>query len=125
MSVTRANPSPSPGPTVSFNVTFSESVTGVELSDFQLTLTGALATPAIESVTGGGAIYTVTVATGVGTGTIRLDVVDDDSIADGVALPLGGSGSGNGAFTTGEVYEIDTINGIPIFKDGFEDPPAT
>ena len=124
VSVVRANPSPSPGPTVQFTVTFSEAVTGVGASDFQLTLTGSLATPAIATVSGGGSAYLVTVTTGTGIGTIRLDVVDDDSILDGGANPLGGVTTGNGAFTTGEVYAIDTINSIPIFRDGFENPPA-
>jgi len=120
----RANPSPSPGPTVNFIVTFSGAVTGVDLGDFQLTLTGTLATPSITGVTGTGTIYTVTVATGTGIGTIRLDVIDDDTIVDIAALPPGSAGTGNGAFATGEVYSIDTINGIPIFRDGFENPPA-
>lgn len=123
-SVVRANPSPSPGPTVDFIVTFSETVTGVDVNDFQLTVTGALVTPSITGVSGSGSTYTVTVATGTGIGTIRLDVIDDDSVIDGESNPLGGAGMGNGAFTTGEVYSIDTINGIPIFKDGFENPPA-
>lgn len=123
-SVLRANPSPSPGPAVDFIVSFSETVTGVDVGDFQLTVTGALVTPSISGVSGSGGTYTVTVATGTGVGTIRLDVIDDDSVIDGESNALGGAGMGNGAFTTGEVYSIDTINGIPIFKDGFENPPA-
>ena len=37
---------------------------------------------------------------------------------------LGDTGVGNGSFTTGQAYNVDTINAIPIFKDGFENPPA-
>lgn len=124
LTVTRNSPSPSPGPTVAFTVTFSEDVTGFDANDLALTLTGNLVTPAIDSVTGSGATYTVVVSTGTGIGTIRLDVMDDDTVVDVAANALGGGGTGNGAFTTGEVYEIDTINGIPIFRDGFEDPPS-
>lgn len=124
VSVIRASPSPSPGPTVQFTVTFSEAVTGVGTTDFQLTLAGALASPAIAAVSGGGNVYLVTVSTGTGIGTIRLDVIDDDSILDGAANPLGGVTTGNGAYTTGEVYAIDTVNAISIFRDGFENPPA-
>src|SRR5205085_2829783 len=51
--------------------------------------------------------YTVTVDTGGGNGSLRLDVVDDDSIKDVVLLPLGGAGAGNGSFNTGEVYLIN------------------
>jgi len=119
-SIVRANASPSPGPTVSFVVTFSESVTGVGTSDFQLTLTGSLATPAIAAVSGSGSVYSVSVSTGTGVGTIRLDVIDDDTIVDVAANALGGAGTGNGAFTTGEVYQIDTVNPILIFGDSFE-----
>ena len=36
-----------------------------------------------------------------------MDVVDDDSVLDGVGNPLGGTGVGNGAFTTGDVFTID------------------
>ena len=122
-SVVRATGSPSAGPAVMFIVTFSEAVTGVDMADFQLTLTGNLATPAISSVTGSGSTYTVTVTTGTGIGTIRLDVVDDDSIVDDQSTPLGGTGTANGAFATGEVYQIDTVNTIPLFRDGFENPP--
>ena len=124
VSVTRNNPSPSPGPTVAFTVTFTEDVTGVDATDFALTLTGSLASPAVSGVSGGGNVYVVTVSTGTGIGTIRLDVMDDDTVIDAAANALGGGGTGNGAFTTGQVYEIDTINGIPIFADGFEDPPS-
>lgn len=122
-SVVRATGSPSAGPVVVFVVTFSEAVTGVDLPDFQLTVTGNLATPSINAVTGAGSTYTVAVATGTGIGTIRLDVVDDDTIRDDESTPLGGVGTGNGGFATGEVYQIDTINTIPLFRDGFEDPP--
>jgi hypothetical protein len=38
---------------------------------------------------------------------LRLDVVDDDSIRDSAGNPLGGTGTGNGDFNTGEAYTID------------------
>jgi hypothetical protein len=44
---------------------------------------------------------------GKGNGTIRLDVVDDDSITDAAGNPLGGVGAGNGSFSTGETYIIN------------------
>jgi hypothetical protein len=47
------------------------------------------------------------VNTGSGSGTIRLDVVDNDTIRDSGNTPLGGSGAGNGGFTAGQVYTID------------------
>jgi hypothetical protein len=54
--------------TVSYTVTFSESVTGVDASDFTLTATGN-ASGTIASVTGSGATYTVTINTLGGDGT--------------------------------------------------------
>src|SRR5207248_2132704 len=60
----------------------------------------------ITSLSGSGASYTVTVATGSGDGAIRLDLVDDDSIADAAGNPLGGAGAGTGS-VTGPTYTID------------------
>jgi hypothetical protein len=70
-----------------------------------LTTTG-LAGASVSAVTGSGTTYTVTVNTGSGNGTIRLDVVDNDSIRDGSNHPLGGNGAGNGSFTDGQFYNI-------------------
>jgi hypothetical protein len=71
-----------------------------------LATTGAISGASVTVVSGLGDIHTVSVNTGTGSGTIRLDVLDDDSIIDGDNNPLGGPGTGNGNFTSGEVYEI-------------------
>jgi hypothetical protein len=114
LSVTRANANPTAGPLVNFTVTFSEAVTGVDLTDFALTTTGTIAGATITNVSGSGATRTVTVNVGTGTGTIRLDVVDDDTIVDDDLEPLGGPGAGNGAFTAGEVYTVvAAVDSIP------------
>ncbi len=107
VSSTRNNPSPTALSTVSFLVTFSESVTGVDSADFTLTNTGSIAGASVGSVTGSGATRTVNVNTGTGSGTIRLNVADNDSIVDALGLPLGGTGAGNGSFTAGQIYTID------------------
>jgi hypothetical protein len=91
---------------VDFVVTFSEAVTGVDVADFSLTTTGSISGAVISGVSGSGTTYIVTVSAGSGDGTIRLDVADNDSIVDASANPLGGSGAGNGAFTSGEAYTI-------------------
>jgi hypothetical protein len=52
-------------------------------------------------------IYTVSVNAGTGDGTIRLDIVDNDSITDAAGNPLGGVGTGNGDFAAGEIYLIN------------------
>jgi hypothetical protein len=109
-SVHRADPSPTGDANVNFTVTFSESVTGVDLSDFTLTATG-VSGASVGNMSGSGATYTVTVNTGTGSGTISLDVVDDDSIRDAANNPLGGIGNGNGSYVSGEVYAIIKTNG--------------
>ncbi|MDD5329913.1 MAG: hypothetical protein PHX38_07910 [Sulfuricella sp.] len=99
-----ANPT-SPGSAVSWTVTFSESVTGVDASDFQLVQGGAVSGASITSVTGSGATWTVTANTGSGGGTLGLNLVDNDTIVDALGLPLGGAGVGNGNFS-GQVYTV-------------------
>ncbi len=101
----RANASPTAAAGINFTVTFSDSVTGVDSGDFSLTTTGVTGA-AITGVTGSGPTYTVSVNTGNGNGTIRLDVVDDNSILDISSNPLGGLAVGDGNFTTGEFYTI-------------------
>jgi hypothetical protein len=109
VSIVRANVNPTNATSVSFTVTFSESVTGVNInspSDFSLATTGVTGA-FISGISGTGATRTVTVNTGSGSGTIRLELIDDDSIKDSTSKPLGGTGAGNGDFTAGQTYIID------------------
>jgi hypothetical protein len=91
---------------VSFAVAFSEPVTEVDTGDFSLTTTGGVSGAAVSGVSGSGSAYTVTVNTGIGNGTIRLDVVDNNSIVDAASNPLGGVVMGDGNFTGGETYML-------------------
>jgi hypothetical protein len=103
-----AGANPTGAASVNFNLTFSEPMTNVDTSDFVLATTGNVTGASITGVSGGPTTYTVSVATGSGEGTIRLDVVDDDSILSVAAsTPLGGVGAGNGDFTSGQAYTID------------------
>ena len=43
-------------------------------------------------------------STGSGSGSLRLDVADNDTIINAAAVPLGGIGTGNGDFTSGQSY---------------------
>jgi predicted outer membrane repeat protein len=109
LSVNRAAANPTAAASVNFTVTFSEPVSGVNtgspFADFSL-ITSGVSGAAISSVSGSGRVYTAAVNTGSGNGTIRLDVNDDDSIQDATSKPLGGAGSGNGSFTSGQVYKV-------------------
>ncbi|MBU0484223.1 MAG: lamin tail domain-containing protein [Proteobacteria bacterium] len=102
-SIVRANGNPTNAATIDFTVTFRESVTGVDTGDFSLTTGGGIAGASVDSVSGGGTTYTVTVDTGIGSGTIRLDLSDNNSISDGTDF----LGPGDGSYVAGEVYTID------------------
>ncbi len=103
-SITRITASPTNLTSLQWRVSFSEPVTGVDATDLALVTGGAVSGAAITSVTGSSATYTVTVNAGSGDGTIGLNLVDDDSIRDAAANPLGGAGNGS---VTGPVDTID------------------
>jgi hypothetical protein len=100
-----ASDDPTKAETVAFTVTFSQAVTGVDANDFALATTGSVTNPSITNVAGDGTTYTVTVNTGIGDGTLGLNLVDDDSIVNSFNIPLGGSAPNNGDFP-GEIYTI-------------------
>jgi len=115
-SIMLANTNPTNASSVGFIITFSEAVTGVNTSapfnDFFLTTTGVIGAT-ITNVSGAGSSYIVTVNTGSGNGTIRLDVPVTATITDLAGNPLA-----NLPFTSGETYEQAIING------GFNNYPA-
>lgn len=106
-SILRLDASPTMSGSVRFAVNFSEPVTGVDASDFALVPTGSIYGANVIEVVGGGTSYTVTVNTGAGDGTLRLDLIDDDSIRDAFLNPLGGLGANTGNFNSGDVYALD------------------
>ncbi len=112
VSITRLDQSPTNVASVRYKVLFSDAVTGVDAPDLALTTSG-VANSMITGITGSGDSYTVTVNTGAGSGTIRLDVVDDNTIRDAANRPLGGSLLGDGDFRSGETYTIDKV--LPPF----------
>ncbi len=98
---------------VDYTVTFSESVTGVDTSDFTVT-PGTSAAGNVAAVTGSASIYTVTVNAVSGDGTLRLDLNSSGtgivSISSSTAIPSG--------FTSGQVYTLDhtppTISSVSV-----------
>lgn len=104
-SITTSSPSPTNAGILNFQVTFSEAVTGVDMFDF--TLSTDLNGGVIENVSGAGNVYTVTINSGNGDGTLRLDLTDNDSITNNLGNSLGGLGLGNGSFTGGQSYTVD------------------
>ncbi|WP_044563975.1 matrixin family metalloprotease [Azospirillum sp. B4] len=63
---------------VQYQVTFNESMTGVDPSDFVLTRSGT-ADGVVSAVSGSGDSYLVTVSAMAGTGTLRLDLMNDNT----------------------------------------------
>lgn len=106
-SIVRASSNPTSALSVNFTVTFNKIVTGVDPSDFVVATGGGLSGGSVISSTGNGSTYTVTVSGYSGSGTIGLNLVDDDSILNSLLEPLAGSGAGNGNFT-GQVYTISS-----------------
>lgn len=84
-----------------YTINFSESITGLDTDDFNLTKTGT-ANGTVASVSGSGSTYTITVNSITGNGTLRLDLKNaGTNITDaaGNALTSGFSG---------QSYTIDT-----------------
>jgi len=80
---------------VAYVVTFNEPVTNVSSVDFLLVTTGATSAALPLEVTGSGAVYSVKAIQIQGSGQLRLDLIDDDSIRNSLNVPLGGIGAGN------------------------------
>ncbi|MCW0002197.1 Ig-like domain-containing protein [Pararhizobium sp. YC-54] len=87
---------------VQYTVTFTESVSGVDVTDFSLTPTGSV-TGTIASVTAvNGSTYTVTVNGITGNGSLRLDL---NNGATGISDAAGNAIAAG--YTTGQSYQID------------------
>ena len=92
--------------TVSFAVTFSENVTGVDASDFALTVSGLSGT-SVSTITGSGASYSVVVNIGTGNGSIRLDLKNSGTgITDKAGNAIGGGYTSGQVFFTKPVLKI-------------------
>jgi uncharacterized protein YbdZ (MbtH family) len=112
--VTRITPTSSgTAVSVNFTVTFSKSVTGVDVSDFRLTTSG-ISGATVSGVKGSGKIYIVTVNTGSGVGTLRLDVPVDASITD-----LAGNSLTGIPFTSGESFTINPFADMSLWTNDF------
>jgi len=100
--ITRLDTSPSNAASVSYSVVFSEDVSGVDASDFDLVF-GGTASGSITSVTAvNGHSYIVTIGNLAGEGSMRLDLrASGTGIADQAGNPAGAY--------TGESYGVDHV----------------
>ncbi len=109
-SIVRSGATPTNASSLSWTVTFSESVTGVNTNDFKTAVTGLTGSPAVTGVSPiNGSTYTVTAGAGGGVGTLGLNLADDNSIIDQLSKPLGGPGGALDGSFTGEVYDVDRV----------------
>jgi hypothetical protein len=115
-SITRASADPTSAAAVNFTVTFSASVTGVDAADFALATTGGVSGVTLSGVSGSGAARTVTVNTGSGNGTIRLDLkASGTGIVDALNNPI------SGGFTGGQVYTVNKPQTLTLQSEGAYD----
>jgi tartrate-resistant acid phosphatase type 5 len=105
-SIQRASTNPTMASSVDFIVTFSEQVNGVDAADFISTSTN-ISGSFIGNITSANPFYVVSINTGTGTGSLRLDLADNDTIMDAFGNPLGGFGAGNGNFVSGETFNVN------------------
>jgi rhamnogalacturonan endolyase len=99
---------------VTYRVTFSTQVSGVDASDFALTTTGTVS-GAVSSVTQlSGFAYNVTVGSLVNSGTVRLDLKGSGTgiVSSTGAMPI------SGGFTSGETYSRATLAWINPISGG-------
>ncbi len=110
-SIVRAQANPTDSNNVSWTVTFSEAVSGVDRGDFTLAQSGGVSGAAVTRVTGSGRVWHVAASTGLGDGSLRLRLNDDDSIRDAAGNALAGNGAGNGSFS-GPAYTLNRLHDV-------------
>jgi hypothetical protein len=101
-SISRNLPNPTDQPQVSWTVSFSEAVAGVNVNNFNLVssgLSGARITQ-VAQAPGTGTAWTVTALTGSGTGSLQLDMVNASGITDAEGL------APTGIPLQGEAYDV-------------------
>ena len=116
VSINRADASPTNAGTVHFTVTFSEPVTGVDPTDFQLADTGTVGTTLTQVTPMSASVYTVTVSGITGNGTLGLNLVDDGSTKDLAGNPLTQQNS-RAAFSTVPILATGAVPSSAILGD--------
>jgi len=106
-SIARAGSSivPTATTSVDYTVTFSQAVTGVDISDFVLTTTGTAAGVINTAVVGSGDTYTITVTGITGDGTLRLDLKNS-----GTGIQSLSAVDIVGGYVSGQTFTLDHSN---------------
>jgi hypothetical protein len=107
-SITRVDDNPTAADQVDFLISFTEAVTGFDATDLEIIASKAVTGASIESVTGGPVGFIATVNTGIGSGTLGIRVIDDETVeSEATGVPIGGGGPDNGIFDGGEAYTVE------------------
>ncbi len=115
-SINTVDGSPNNLNTEHFTVTFSAPVNGVDASDFTVVGAGT-ASGAVTSVTGSGAIWTVTVGSVSGDGTLRLDLNNSgDPITDNFGNTLTAAHTGDQSYTV--QHTAPAVTSVTVPADG-------
>jgi hypothetical protein len=101
VSIKRYDYNPTYSDTVTFHIEFSRDVTGVDIADFMLVSPGLTNVKIVKIDQGWNRAY-VTVSTGMGSGTLRLDIPSSATIKDTLGNPMTAL-----PYTAGEYYVID------------------
>lgn len=117
-SINRSGTSPTNTATVQFAVSFSEPVTGVDLTDFSLATSQSINGASVATVSGSGSLYTVTVNTGTGAGNIRLDLNRTGTNIADLAGNLSGGFSEGQAYTILRKPILKITNPVPVCAPG-------
>ncbi len=88
---------PTDAATVVFDVAFTEAVAGLAAANFAPVQAGGVSGATVQQVDGSGMAWTVTVATGLGSGTLGLTLANDTGLTPSVKVPV----------TSSQVYTID------------------
>jgi hypothetical protein len=108
VAINRLDPSPTNATSVRFELTFNMAVTGVVSSNLALNTSGLTGT-AISGLIGSGSVYTVTVSTGTGDGTLGLDMVNSTGVENIVRKPV------TNLPLTGPAYLMDRTRPLAAF----------
>ena len=103
-SINRVQTTPTNLASLSYTVTMSKAVTGVDVSDFTLTTTGTVSALNLNVAAVTSSTYTVTISSISGAGTLRLDL---RSSGTGIA-DLAGNAITSG-YTAGQPYSVDRV----------------
>ena len=109
-SITRDSAEITSAASVAFTVTFDGPVSGVAESHFSLTSGGEISGASISHVASlSPSAYRVTVDTGVGAGSLRLDLVNDTGLGPQLE---------NEPYTLGEAYTLNQATRTAVWTDG-------